>query len=214
MSRYRTYWPIMPRHLPGGLGPRLFSIILLPAGHRSWWATAPQVRWLPTSRPGYPRAASSSWTEMSPGRAAQPHRSGPTCAISSAALPKPMERCRSGQNGSPATRDARLLSALISWPAIPWPWRGSKVNFRPCVSIGSTTRSNSRAGITYPPASSKHRRFMIMQPRKRSDVAGQLRDCRARTCIPCSVPQRLRTPLLPCRVDLGRFNSHRLEAGI
>lgn len=121
LSRCRTYWPIMPRRLPGARGAEVFSIILLRPVSWFWWGIAPQVRLLPIWRPGCPRAASSSWTARSRHREAPPHPSGPPFAISSEVLPRSTDLFRSGQNGSPAMRNALLSLASISWPAIPWP---------------------------------------------------------------------------------------------
>jgi hypothetical protein len=172
-SRYRTYWPIMPRRRPGAHGAEAFSIILLPPVSWFWWAIVPRVCWLRISRPSYPHAASSSWTARSPHRKEQPHPSGPRFAISSEVLRKPTDLFRFGQNGSPAMRNVRLSLASISWPAIPWPSRSSRMDFRKCRSVGSTIRSSSQAGIISLPASSRLQGSMTMQPQKRSAAAGR-----------------------------------------
>lgn len=71
--------------------------------------------------------------------------------------------------------DARRLSLIgldmmVSDPAA---FLLSKANFQKCGLIGSTIQSNSQDGIIYRPASFRHRRFTIMQQKKRSGVVGR-----------------------------------------
>jgi pimeloyl-ACP methyl ester carboxylesterase len=88
----------------------------------------------------------------------------PPFTISSRALSNPTACFRSGRDGLPAIRGVCLLSVWMFWRVTRRHSPGSKANFHGCISVGSTTRSNSPRGSISLPVSSRLQRFMITQP--------------------------------------------------
>jgi hypothetical protein len=91
--------------------------------------------------------------------------------------------------------------ALISWRGTRRRLRSSKTDCRRSLPVGSTTRSNSPAGIMFPLASFRRPQSMTIQLRRHNGGVGRLPDCRARIFILPSVQPRLRALSSLCLVN-------------